>query len=164
MSLPTKEHDRFPYTTVTVLLDSADRDTTAYANSSSFVVKLPEVLRFVKKVAVTSLEVPAPINANVPYILLDVPEVGRMIEGVANAAATSSAKFPLAKLQLGNVVNGYHLQQIVIPSFSDVHPGVNRLDRLTCRWRTHDGTLVNFNGNNWSATVQFVCQPDTRRY
>jgi len=163
MSLPTQEHDRFPYTTVTVLLDSSDRDTTAYS-SNNFVVKLPEVLRFVKKVAVTSMEVPAPVNANVPYILLDVPEVGRMIEGVANAAATSSGRFPLAKLQLGNTVNNYHLQQIVIPSFSDVYPEINRLDRLTCRWRTHAGTIVDFGGNNWSATIQFVCQPDTRRY
>jgi hypothetical protein len=164
MSLETREHERFPYTTVTVLIDSADRDTVAYANSSSFVVKLPETLRFVRKAAVTSMEVPAPINANVPYIILNVPEIGRMVEGVSNSAATSSSRFPLAKLQLGNTINGYHLQQIVVPLFSDVHPEINRLDRLTCSWRTHDGTLVNFNGNNWSATIQFVCQPDTRRY
>lgn len=165
MSLPTREHDRFPYSTVTVLLDSADRDTVAYGNTNNVVIKLPETLRFVSEVAVTTLEVPTPVNANgAAYILLDVPEIGRMIEGVGNAAATSSSKFPLAKLQLGTAVNGYQLQQTVIPIYNNVYPEINRLDRLTCRWRFHDGTLADFSGNNWSATVRFVCQPDTRRY
>lgn len=164
MSLPTREHDRFPYSTVTVLLNSADRDTTAYG-SNNCVIKLPETLRFVRQAAVTMLEVPTPVNANgAPYILLDVPEVGRMIEGVANAAAASSGRFPLAKLQLGTAINGYHLQQTVIPVYNDVYPEINRLDRLTCTWRLHDGTIADFAGNNWSATVHFVCQPDTRRY
>ncbi len=164
MSLPTREHERFPYSTVTVLIDSADRDTTKYG-SNNFVVMLPETLRFVRQVAVTTLEVPTPTNANgAPYILLHVPEVGRMVEGMSNAAATSSGRFPLAKLQLGTPVNGYQFQQTVIPIYNDIYPEINRLDRLTCSWRRHDGTLMEFGANNWSATIRFVCQPDTRRY
>lgn len=104
-----------------------------------------------------TLEAPFPVQLVAePYLLLDVPGMGNLIEagvrGVGGAQSTSTfAKIPLSQ-ESGTYV--FHDKPI---TFNDIHPPIETVQELSIRWRFHGGFPVDFQGFEHALTFQFVC-------
>ena len=89
------------------------------------------------------------------YVLVDIDELNGVTETSMYAdggARGAFAKIPLVQKNFGQF--SVYDKTLVC---NELRPPRARLDRLTVSLRYHDGTLVDLNGAEWSATIELTC-------
>lgn len=89
------------------------------------------------------------------YVLVDIDELNGVTETAMYADGGTRgafAKIPLVQKNFGQF--SVYDKTLVC---NELRPPRARLDRLTVSLRYHDGTLVNLNGAEWSATIELTC-------
>lgn len=89
------------------------------------------------------------------YVMIDIEELGRINQSAMYAAGGSGLK-SFAKVPLNNGLYQYHCYERM-PLAMDVRPHLAKLDKITVAARFHDGSLVDFNGGEWSMSLEFAC-------
>lgn len=89
------------------------------------------------------------------YVLVDIDELNGVSETAMYADGGTRgafAKIPLTQKNFGQV--SVYDKTLVC---NELRPPRARLDRLSISLRYHDGTLLDLNGAEWSATVELTC-------
>ncbi len=89
------------------------------------------------------------------YVLVDIDELNGVSETAMYADGGTRgafAKIPLTQKNFGQ----YSVYDKTLVC-NELRPPRARLDRLSINLRYHDGTLMNLNGAEWSATVELTC-------
>lgn len=90
------------------------------------------------------------------YMMLDVPEFGSVQEmGIQGKSRLSGSK-PFAKVPVQVQTFQYSFFDTPMGT-SEMHPPLQRLDKINVRWRFHDGTPVNFQDVDHSFTIEVLC-------
>lgn len=89
------------------------------------------------------------------YFIVDIDELNGVSETAMFAdggTRAAFAKIPLTQKGFGQY--SFYDKTLVC---NELRPPRARLDRLSISIRYHDGTLVNLNGGEWSATIELTC-------
>lgn len=90
------------------------------------------------------------------YMMLDVSQFGSVQEmGIQGKSRLSGAK-PFAKVPVQVQTFQYAFFDTPMGT-NEMHPPLQRLDKLNVHWRFHDGTPVNFQDVDHSFTLEVLC-------
>ena len=89
------------------------------------------------------------------YFIVDIDELNGVSETAMYADGGTRAAF--AKIPLTQKAFGQYSFYDKTLVCNDLRPPRARLDRLSISIRYHDGTLVDLNGGEWSATIELTC-------
>lgn len=122
---------------------------------------LPFYLGFPRNAVVEShegrLEGTRPVILNPEtYMMLDIAEFGSVQEmGIRGKSRVSGTK-PFAKIPIQ--VHTFEYTFLDTPSgTNEMHPPIQQVDKLSVRWRFHDGTPVSFEDVDHSMTLEVLC-------
>jgi hypothetical protein len=93
------------------------------------------------------------------YILMDIPGLNKIDETGIDGKYAGRIDGAFAKVPLTNNTGEYLFYQDTSgpsPLNQRVYnPPISKLDRITVRWRRHDGRTIDFNGGEHSFTLEF---------
>ena len=93
------------------------------------------------------------------YILIDIPGLNKIDETGVDGKYAGRIDGAFAKVPLTNNTGEYlFFQDTSGPSPLNqrvYNPPISKLDRITVRWRRHDGRTIDFNGAEHSFTLEF---------
>lgn len=153
--------------TRTVLIDSADRNTTTSPDAGDFWVYLPRTFENVTAIRLATAEIATPASdvsppprtptsiASERYILLSLEGLNRYDETVVNSRNglpdNVFAKIP--NVPTNSII--YYNDQSYAPNVTVYNPPIARLDRLHVRWYKHGNTTpIVFGLSNNSITLE----------
>jgi hypothetical protein len=92
------------------------------------------------------------------YILMDIPGLNKIDETGIDGKYAGRIDGAFAKVPLTNNTGEYLFYQDTSgpsPLNQRVYnPPISKLDRITVRWRRHDGRIIDFNGGEHSFTLE----------
>lgn len=145
------------------------RDTAAGVGATPTEWGLGYFLGFPKGVETASdvgdmVVAPGVVNLNpYTYMLLDIDELAYVETGgqfgTENGGKTF-AKIPLSPVSFEYVFTGRDVSQVRIGT-AEFRPPIQSLDRLSVRFRFHDGRTVDFNGVEHSFSLELTCRVES---
>ena len=90
------------------------------------------------------------------YLILECPELGRVMEATADGVGGSASRYTFAKIPI-NATSFTSIFYDKAISANTLDPPVAKLTSLRFRWRYHSGEPVDFNSVDWSITVEIEC-------
>lgn len=97
-----------------------------------------------------------PVNSTPePYLLLDLKEVGAVVESEVKGGGGSASTDTFAKIPITSNSFGYTFEDHTF-GVNEMRPPIARMSRLRVSWRFHDGTPVDFQGIEHAMTLEFV--------
>jgi len=120
-------------------------------------------LGFAMNVAASGITVIAPrmMNTNPEnYILVDIPELGRIQESAMNGGGGAASTACFAKIPL-NVPSYNIVYYDKVITWNALTPAISKLDKITVSYRFHDGTPVDLQYMENSMTLELTVVNDT---
>ncbi len=90
------------------------------------------------------------------YLILECPELGRVMEATADGVGGSASRYTFAKIPINATsFASIFYDKVIVANTLD--PPVAKLTSLRFRWRYHSGEAVQWNGVDWSITLELEC-------